>query len=136
MTAHEIKRDTSFLEEFVALFPAEQSDDTTDDDDILEEVSLTLIIDLYTMITDHFNRIHFAELLDSFKETIPKKKKQALRPSLQSKTKTDTKKRGVECQPQTGSADKQPKASTSKELSGNYYSLLMNKMSVNCLACL
>ena len=64
--------------------------DSSDDDNnqaILDEINVSMQMDLYNLVTYHFIKIGHNELLLSFKETVAKKKKkQALRPSLQSKS--------------------------------------------------
>ena len=80
LTQTEISRNNDLLEIFLNLFKQEESDDET-----AEELEVHLLSEIFDRITKHFNQIHFAELLDNFKEKIPRRKTQALRPSLQSK---------------------------------------------------
>lgn len=85
LTQNEIGQDDTLLGQFFRLFEFEN--DAPAEDDTEQELIVHLVIDLYSMVTDHFNRVHFAELLHRFKQEIPKRKRQALRPSLESKSK-------------------------------------------------
>ena len=86
LTRCEISEDAALFQEFTDLFQTDATAPDEDDDDQTQEIKLSLLLDLYDMTTEHFNRIHFVDLLHKFKETVPKMKGQALRPSLQSKT--------------------------------------------------
>ena len=78
--------DEELLLSWLALFPVDV--DTCGSGDIIMELEadlvLSLKINMYEMAVDHFLKRSLAENLFNFKKTIPRKKKQALRPMLQS----------------------------------------------------
>ncbi|KAJ8318222.1 hypothetical protein KUTeg_003313, partial [Tegillarca granosa] len=52
------------------------------EDNIEDEIFLTLIMELFKDVTEHFVRVAFVDALKLFKQTVPRKKKQALRSKL------------------------------------------------------
>ncbi|KAJ8306390.1 hypothetical protein KUTeg_016935 [Tegillarca granosa] len=52
------------------------------EDNIKDEIFLTLIMELFKDVTEHFVRVAFVDALKLFKQTVPRKKKQALRSKL------------------------------------------------------
>ncbi|XP_069103899.1 uncharacterized protein [Argopecten irradians] len=75
------------LDEWIQLF-SNTLDDTED------EVFLSLLLDLYSVVNEHFVRIALLEGLHTFKTLIPRKKKQALRQKLQALGEKKTKEKG------------------------------------------
>ncbi|OWF43751.1 Protein amalgam [Mizuhopecten yessoensis] len=61
------------LEKWIDLFGS------IDDNEIEDEVLLTLVMDLYKDVTEHFLKISISQSLKFVKTTVPRKKKQALR---------------------------------------------------------
>ena len=53
-----------------------------EDPDLEDEIFLTLVLEIFNDITEHFIRIAFVDALKYFKSTIPRKKKQALRSKI------------------------------------------------------
>lgn len=49
------------------------------DDEIEDELFLTMIMELYKDVTEHFIRIAFVDSLKAFKASVPRQKKQTLR---------------------------------------------------------
>lgn len=69
--------DDALLAEWISLF------DIQDDDNFKMNFFLTLIVELYRDVTEHFIRIAFVDSLKHFKRTIQRKNKQALRTKIQ-----------------------------------------------------
>ncbi|VDI68615.1 Hypothetical predicted protein [Mytilus galloprovincialis] len=72
-----VDNDDVLIGKWISLF------DIQDDGKIEDELFLTLIMELYRDVTEHFIRISFVDSLKYFKRTIPRKKKQALRTKIQ-----------------------------------------------------
>lgn len=53
------------------------------DEEVDNEIFLTLMMELYRDITEHFIRISYVDALKNFKRSVPRKKKQALRSKVQ-----------------------------------------------------
>lgn len=52
---------------------------SVNDDNIEDEIFITLIMELWKDVTEHFIRTAFGDALNAFKASVPRKKKQALR---------------------------------------------------------
>jgi hypothetical protein len=52
------------------------------DQDLEDEIFLTLVLEIFKDLTEHFIRIAFVDALKYFKSTVPRKKKQALRSKI------------------------------------------------------
>ncbi|XP_071143980.1 uncharacterized protein [Mytilus edulis] len=72
-----VDNDDVLIGKWISLF------DIQDDGKIEDELFLTLIMELYRDVTEHFIRISFVDSLKYFKRTIPRKKNQALRTKIQ-----------------------------------------------------
>jgi len=79
-----VDNDDVLLERWIALFEIQN------DDEIEDELFLTLIMELYKDITEHFIRIAFVDSLKNFKRSVPRKKKQALRTKIQALSERQT----------------------------------------------
>jgi hypothetical protein len=84
MSTFEIKQDQSLLDMWLDLFKSADDTPAPKVEAIDAELELQLQLDNFDSIVGHFAKIHLSELIHKFKEELPRKKKQALRPSLQS----------------------------------------------------
>lgn len=86
-------KDDDLLKRWFALFPGEEA--TPHDPVCAVEVEMIaeMKLDMYHQLVEYFMKISFSENLFNFKIKIPKKKKQALRPMLQSKQGTGQKRK-------------------------------------------
>ena len=72
-----VNSDEELLESWASLFGE------LNDNEIEDEIMLSIIMDLFEDVTGHFLKISIADALKKFKETVPRKKKQSLRSKLQ-----------------------------------------------------
>ncbi|KAK3093534.1 hypothetical protein FSP39_016902 [Pinctada imbricata] len=75
-----VDSDNTLIDNWISLF---QNVSFTDDSEIEDELFLTLIMELFRDVTEHFIRIAFVDALHHFKISVPRKKKQALRTKVQ-----------------------------------------------------
>lgn len=68
-----VDTDDSLAKKWISLFG------NVDDNEIENVIFLTLIMELFQDLTEHFVRNSFVDALRNFKRTVPRKKKQALR---------------------------------------------------------
>lgn len=68
--------DDSLAKKWISLFG------NVDDNEIENEICLTLIMELFHDLTEHFVRNSFVDALRNFKRTVPRKKKQVLRTKI------------------------------------------------------
>lgn len=80
----------TLADEWIALF----NDVEVTDEEIDNEFFLTLIMELYRDITEHFIRISYVDALKNSKISVPLKKKQALRSKVQALGKRKDPKKG------------------------------------------
>ncbi|XP_062616249.1 uncharacterized protein LOC134277961 [Saccostrea cucullata] len=74
-----VDSEMTLADEWISLFnDAEVSHEEVDD-----EIFITLVMELYRDVTEHFIRISFVDALRNFKRSVPRKKKQALRTKVQ-----------------------------------------------------
>jgi hypothetical protein len=81
--------DIDLVEKWLQLFGS------IDEDDIEDEVLLTLFMELFRDVTEHFIRITLVDALKEFKRTVPRRKKQALRAKITALGQSSEKKRKV-----------------------------------------
>lgn len=75
-----VDSDNTLIGTWISLF---QNVNLGADSEIEDELFLTLIMELFRDVTEHFVRIAFVDALRHFKTTVPRKKKQALRTKVQ-----------------------------------------------------
>ncbi|XP_056007596.1 uncharacterized protein LOC130050837 [Ostrea edulis] len=82
-----VDSDNNLIDTWISLF---ENINLSDDSEIEDELYLTLIMELFRDVTEHFIRIAFVDALRHFKTTVPRKKKQALRTKVQALGDRDT----------------------------------------------
>lgn len=75
-----VDSDNTLIDTWISLF---QNVNLGADSEIEDELFLTLIMERFRDVTEHFVRIAFVDALRHFKTTVPRKKKQALRTKVQ-----------------------------------------------------
>lgn len=75
-----VDSDNTLIDTWISLF---QNVNLGADSEIEDELFLTLIMELFRDVTEHFVRIAFVDALRHFKTTVPRKKKQTLRTKVQ-----------------------------------------------------
>lgn len=74
-----VDSDMTLADEWIALFHNVE----VKDEEVDNEIFLTLMMELYRDITEHFIRISYVDAVKNFKRSVPRKKKQALRSKVQ-----------------------------------------------------
>jgi len=108
-----IMAEESLFQSWIDLFSEQDEQKEQDDED---EIFLSMLFELFQLVSEHFLRISIAERIQALKESIPKKKKQALRTKIQAlTTRTKTAQKNKKTFTESTKSNKKRKKSTEEQ---------------------